>query len=147
VEATVWGVHAVWCLRDPRVVFGFLSRVAATETLTGRLPGTFLFRLSNSSPGQLALAYVDNNEVDPVRHDLVGNLNSLAQFSSFLLSKPFLQWGLPGEGGAALTTRHFLSKIDGRYISEMNKQYSEFISNHDIGPSHVGTRIGTLTPL
>jgi hypothetical protein len=109
--------------------------------LTGRLPGTFLFRFSNSSPGQLALAYVDNNEVDSVRHDLVGNLNSLAQFSSFLLSKPFLQWGLPGEGGAA--TQEFWSKIDGRYISEMNKQFSEFISHYDIGPLHIGTLIGT----
>lgn len=72
-EKTVRGVAPVWCLRDPKVLFGFISRPDAVEVLRNSLSqhssGTFFFRLSNSEPAKLVLVYarkrISDKEVAP----------------------------------------------------------------------------------
>jgi len=52
-----------------RLIYGLLSRDDATLNLKGKAVGTFLLRFSDSNPGCIAVAFVDDNK--QVAHALI----------------------------------------------------------------------------
>jgi len=73
-----------------RLIYGFITKNACTEILKNEDVGTFVIRFSENYPGLFAVAYVDDDPYDKVKHYLVKpeDISSNKSLPDFLREKP-----------------------------------------------------------
>jgi hypothetical protein len=72
------------------LIYGLITKDDCHRALEGREIGTFLIRFSESYPGLFAVAYVEDDPEDPVKHYLVkpDDIGSQKTLPDFLREKP-----------------------------------------------------------
>lgn len=72
------------------LIYGFITKNACTEILKNEDVGTFVIRFSENYPGLFAVAYVDDDPYDKVKHYLVKpeDISSNKSLPDFLREKP-----------------------------------------------------------
>jgi hypothetical protein len=72
------------------LIYGFITKNACNEILKNEEPGTFLIRFSENYPGLFAVAYVEDDPYERVKHYLVKpeDISSNKSLPDFLREKP-----------------------------------------------------------
>jgi hypothetical protein len=72
------------------LIYGFITKNACTEILKNEEIGTFVIRFSENHPGLFAVAYVDDDPYERVKHYLVKpeDISSNKSLPDFLREKP-----------------------------------------------------------
>jgi len=151
VESTVRSIHAVWCMTDPNVVFGFLPRADAVDVMraSDSRVGTFFFRLSNSDPSKLCLVWCASKEnivqIEQkqnegelsknykVKQELVDTFKSMTQFKDFLGERKTLINVLPDKNGNVKSRQDFVGVVsDNVYLADIKSSFEQWGSAYTI---------------
>mmetsp|Transcript_35348 Transcript_35348/g.69336 ORF Transcript_35348/g.69336 Transcript_35348/m.69336 type:complete len:367 (+) Transcript_35348:61-1161(+) len=146
VENTIRSISPVWCMLDPKLIFGFLPRADAVDvmrTFDSRV-GTFFFRLSNSDPSMVSLVYClpkssvvagigqEEGKIYRVDQQLFPGFTSIDQFTDWLAMNPHLTHVLPDATGHRASRDEIVSKVTGEvHLNDINTEFNKFRDGFD----------------
>ena len=110
------------------MIYGFITKRACEEILRGEEPGTFIIRFSEQYAGQFAVAYVDADLGEPVKHTLIleEDISAKKSLPDFLGEKTpfqFLRLLDPVTGGlSTLSKDSVLANLYSKHKRNVNPQ-------------------------
>jgi len=106
-----------------RLIFGLITKEDCNRALLGQEVGTFMIRFSENHPGLFAVAYVDDDPQDPVKHFLIrsDDIGSQKTLPDFLREKGLFRFLFQLDVSTGLLQSYPKDSVLGSYYSKAKR--------------------------